>query len=67
MKSFLILLLLFSTTQTSKQDIQNLRILQPGSNNGSSKNNYDYSSVNGIIYVPVGGEISILNGIQYVI
>ena len=51
MKSSLILLLLFSTTLTSKQEIQNLRILQPDANSGLIAKSYDYSSVGGKIYI----------------
>ena len=42
MKSSIILLLLISTTLTSKQENQNLRRLQPGS---SSTNSYNYNSI----------------------
>ena len=56
MKSSLILLLLFSTTLTSKQEIQNLRILQTDANSGSITNKYDYSSISGTINISTTGQ-----------
>ena len=55
MKSFIILLLLISTTLTSKQENQNLRRLQPG---GSSTNSYNYNSISATKSVTTSESIS---------
>ena len=55
MKSSIILLLLISTTLTSKQENQNLRRLQPGS---SSTNSYNYNSIAATESVTTSASIS---------